>query len=51
MALAGAEAELTLPRGGEQQAALVETPATEHSPHLQALDGSSPRRQEARLSG
>jgi len=39
MALAGAEAKLTLPRGCEQQAAAVEAPAAEHAAHLQALDG------------
>jgi hypothetical protein len=39
-ALACAEAELALPRGREQQAALVEAPAAEHAPHLQALDST-----------
>jgi hypothetical protein len=39
-ALAGAEAELALPRGREQQAAPVETPAAEHAPHFQSLDGT-----------
>lgn len=39
-ALAGAEAKFTLPRGREQQATPVETPAAEHTPHLQALDGT-----------
>ena len=36
--LPGAEAELALPRGCEEQAALVEAPAAEHTPHFQTLD-------------
>jgi hypothetical protein len=39
-ALAGAEAELTFPCRREQQAALVETPAAEHPPHLEAVDSA-----------
>ena len=38
--LAGTEAELALPRGCEEQAALVEAPAAEHAPHFQTLDGT-----------
>ena len=33
-ALASTEAKLTLPRGGEQQAAPVEAPAAEYASHL-----------------
>jgi hypothetical protein len=39
-ALAGAEAELALPRGREEQTSLIEAPAAEHTAHLQSVDGS-----------
>src|ERR1700729_196388 len=38
-ALAGAEAQLALPRRGEQQAVPVEAPAAEDAPGLQPVDG------------
>jgi hypothetical protein len=39
-ALASSEAELALPRGGEEQATPIEAPAAEHAPHFQAVDGA-----------
>jgi len=39
-ALAGAEAELAVPRRREEQASTVEAPAAEHPAHFQAVDGS-----------
>jgi hypothetical protein len=38
-ALARAEAQLTLPRGREEQAVPVEAPAAEYASHFQPVDG------------